>query len=547
MLLIWCCAPASAADTRSPGMPEAVRTRNRAFTIPFRLPKSEDPDKDAVPQRIMLQVSKDLGATWQAAGETAPSSGSFTYKADTDGEYWFRLRAVDRKGRTRGGEGPDVRVLVDAAGPRLAARVWKGSDGEILCRYAAADDSLRLESLKVEYKQPGDAGWKTVAAQGILARESPAHLVGEEIWWAGEKVDTLAVRIAIADASGNQTVRQFSLEPSDPRIDQAALAGELGVPPLPDDGGGFATDIGGQPVDRASDGLPAGDSPSANRWRSEAAGTWSDGQPAQRPGTTRDTMPSVPAQPAAAALLPRGDDRGLSHQPATATTTGLDAAASGNAAEYRGRPLHLTKSRRFTWDYEAPASRPAAGGLRAELWTTRDGGVTWQQTAVDHDGRSPIEVSLPEQGLFGVRLEMVADGAGADGGPRSGDTPDAWVGVDEQPPEVDIVAVTRDESTSGDALLIRYDCRDPLIVPRSVRLLYSPNAEGPWATIAEAQENQGEHTWQPGRTVPSRVYVRIEATDAAGNVGGTSTTEPVSVAASRFGGKLGGLRALPVP
>ena len=553
VLLLWACAPAGAAEPRSAGLPEAVRTRSRAFTIPFRLPKSEDPDPDAVPQRVMLQASKDLGATWRAAGETAPSSGSFTYKAEADGEYWFRLRAVDRKGRTRGGEGPDVRVLVDAAGPRLAARVWKGADGEIMCRYAAADDSLRLESLKVEYKQPGDAGWKTLAAQAILARESPAHLVGEEIWWAGEKVGTLAVRITVADASGNQTVRQFTLEQSDPRVDQTALADEIGVPPLPADGQGeFVADIGAgasadpgpgsSPVTNA----PVADAPVAGRWRSEVAGTWSDGQPTQRQTATQ----SVPAQTAVAALLPRANDRGEPRQPAPtpAPVTGLDAAAAGaGQAEYRGRPLHLTKSRRFTWDYEAPAPRPAAGGLRAELWTTRDGGVTWQQTAVDHDGRSPIEVSLPEQGLFGVRLEMVAEAAGADGSPRSGDTPDAWVGVDEQPPEVDIVAVTRDESDAGDALLIRYACRDPLIVPRSVRLLYSPNAEGPWATIAESQENQGEHRWQPGRTVPSRVYVRIEASDAAGNIGGTTTPESVSVAAARFGGKLGGLRALPVP
>lgn len=570
VLLLGGCAGAAAADPQAPGLPDPLRTRNRSFSIPFRLPATQDPDKDAAPQRIVLQVSKDLGASWQSAGETAPSSGSFTYKAETDGEYWFRLRAVDRRGRTRGGAGPDVRVLVDAAGPRLAARVWKGADGEIVCRYAAADDSLRLESLTIEYKQPGDAGWKTVAAQGILARESPAHLVGEEIWWAGEKVGTLAVRIAIADASGNRTVRQFTLEPTDPRVDQAALAGELGVPALPEGAGGVAVDgLAGEPANApgVSHGSSAGtsvlgDSASADsgrghsapagqpgpeaaadeRWRAERAGTWSDGQPPSRPAT-------VAAKPAVAALLPQAGERDVPRQQGTdpGAVSGLEAAAGGGQAEYRGRPLHLTRSRRFTWDYEAPASRPVAGGLRAELWTTRDGGVTWQQAAIDHDGRSPIEVRLPEQGLFGVRLEMVADGAGADGGPRSGDVPDAWVGVDEQPPEVDIVAVNRDASATDDSLLIRYVCRDPLIVPRSVRLLYSPNAEGPWATIAEAQENQGEYRWQPGRSVPSRVHVRVEATDAAGNVGGVTTPQTVPVAASRFHAKLGGLRALPVP
>jgi tetraacyldisaccharide 4'-kinase len=66
-------------------------------------------------------------------------------------------------------------------------------------------------------------------ADAVLAREAPAHLVGEAIWWAGEKIDQLTVRIAVSDSAGNQTVRQFSLEPSDPGIDQSALAEELGL------------------------------------------------------------------------------------------------------------------------------------------------------------------------------------------------------------------------------------------------------------------------------------------------------------------------------
>jgi hypothetical protein len=179
-------------------LPELVRTKQQVFSIPFRLAPPQSADQ--APQRVLLNVSKDLGGTWEPAGEAAPGAGSIAYRAGADGEYWFRLRSIDGKGRTRGGEGPDVRVLVDAAGPRLAGRVWKGADGEIVCRYAAADDSLKLESLKVEYRGAGDNGWKAVAAQAVLARESPAHLVGEEIWWAGEKVTTLTVRVAISDS-----------------------------------------------------------------------------------------------------------------------------------------------------------------------------------------------------------------------------------------------------------------------------------------------------------------------------------------------------------
>ena len=75
-------------------LPELVRTKHVIFSIPFRLPKVQAPD--AATERVKLSVSKDLGGTWEAAGEVAPSAGAFTYRAGADGEYWFRLRAVAR-------------------------------------------------------------------------------------------------------------------------------------------------------------------------------------------------------------------------------------------------------------------------------------------------------------------------------------------------------------------------------------------------------------------------------------------------------------------
>ena len=543
------CGLATAEPTATPGLPELVRTKERTFAIPFRIPKSDDPDADAVAQKVVLNVSTDLGISWQTAGEAAPTATSFTYRAETDGEYWFRLRAVDKKGRSRGGEGPDIRVLVDAAGPRLAGRVWKGTDGEIVCRYAAADDSLKLESLKVEYRGPADSGWKSVAAQAILARESPAHLVGEEIWWAGDKVAAMTVRIAIADSSGNQTVKQFSLEPTDPGIDQTVLAKEIGVPPLPeqqptaDQGPSSA----GVTIASLTPAVPAA---GAGTWSAESAAPWSDGQPKaasvaspSAAGSGRSVLVR-PANTSAAGMLSQAEPR-PTPQRQPLGDTGIAQSATGNALEYRGRPLQLTNSRRFVWDYEIPSVRAAAGRLRAELWTTQDGGVTWQRTAVDNDGRSPIDVNLPATGLYGVRLELVADAGDESGGPRSGATPDTWVGVDEEAPQIDLVAIVRDETTTSGGLVIRYVVHDPLITPRSVRLLYSPNADGPWATIADGLENQGEHRWAPDRSVPAQVFVRAEAADAAGNVGSATSPDEISTTAPRFGGKLGGLRPLP--
>jgi hypothetical protein len=535
-------------------LPELVRTKHRTFSIPFRLPAAKD--ADAAPQRVVMSVSKDLGGTWEPAGEVAPSAGTFTYQAGSDGEYWFRLRSVDRKGRARGGEGPDMRVLVDAAGPRLAARVWKGTDGEILCRYAAIDDSIRMESLKLEYRTAGAQtagaqGWKTVAAEGVLSRESPAHLVGEEIWWAGEKVEELTVRITVADSAGNQTVRQFTMEPTDPQVDQTALANELGAPSLP------AQDVPqeaavARPVTQAYSATD-GRRPT-NGWTAETAAAWSAEQPRSQAGTVvrGDQPQSVLVRQAAGpgASGPATDPTG-GRSLLASTSTELPAQMASPSPggpqplEYRGKPLQLSRSRRFAWDYEMPSERPNAPRLRVELWSTRDGGLSWQKAAVDDDTASPINVVLPAAGLYGFRLEIVPDLPDASTGPRPGDAAESWIGIDEDAPHAELLSAARVSEGDTGGIVIRYTSRDQLPAPKTARLLFSPNAEGPWATIASALDNQGEYRWQPDRATPARVYLRIEVSDAAGNVGAATTPEPVTVATSRVIGRLGGVRTLP--
>lgn len=528
-----------------PALPDLVRTKHQVFSIPFSPPPSQSPDTAA--QRVTLSVSKDLGATWEPAGEAAPNAGSFSYRAGSDGEYWFRLRAIDAKGRMRGGAGPDLRVLVDAAGPRIAARVWKGADGEIICRYAAVDDSLRLDSLSFEYRGKGDQGWKKVAAVGILSRESPAHMVGEEIWWAGEQVEAMTVRIAISDSSGNNTVRQFTLNPTDPQVDQAALARELGAPPLP------AQETGGFEPPRAA-AMPSAHRPTpAGDWNAEPANAWAAESPTASGGQSVLVRPvgtggtTVPPSAGGAALdalaLPGG-----AGMPGMSADRGLAMPGPQQPLEYRGKPLQLVRSRRFSWDYDYQADAADIGEVRVELWSTRDGGITWQRTAVDDDTTSPIAVSLPAAGLYGFRLEVVSNQPNAAGGPTSGDAPDSWVGVDDETPELELIEVARAKAGEPMGVVIRWTARDQMLVPRSTRLSYSPNSSGPWATIAESLESQGEHRWQPPRGVPAKVYIRAEAADAAGNIGETVTPQAVAVAVPRVTGKLGGVRPLtPAP
>jgi len=531
------CAGAVADELPDPPrLPELVRTKQTVFALPFRVATPQSADRAA--QRVTLAVSRDLGATWQEVGSAEPSAGSITYRATTDGEYWFRFRAIDAQGRPRGGPGPDIRVMVDAAGPRLTARVWRGADGEIICRFAAADDSLRLESLDMAYRGKGDAEWKTIAAEGILARESPAHLVGEQVWWAGEQVESLAVRIAVTDGGGNRTQKEFHLLPADPGVDQAALALELGVPTLP--ARSVATvEPGqvGQPVELAApvgvSAAPAGGA----AWSPETATRF----PLDGPAPAVDPVPSR-VRPASSPG-PRLGAGAVA--PVAPPALAPAARVVQPPREYRGRPLHIVNSRSFSWDYEIETDRPGGGSLQVELWSTLDGGVTWQRSAVDDDAVSPIAVTLPSAGLYGFRMEIVPPGAPADHGPRPGAAPEGWIGVDDEAPAIELARVEEVRPGGTAAVVIQYAARDQMLVPGGVRLLYSPSVDGPWATIAEGLDAQGIYTWQPDRVVPARVYVRAEATDAAGNVGRATTPEVVATSTARAVGRLGGIRVAP--
>ncbi len=544
------------------GLPELVRTSQRVFAIPFRLPKPTTPDAAAT--RVELHASRDFGLTWSVAGQATPTDSSIAYRADTDGEYWFRIRAIDRENRARGGEGPDLRVLVDAAAPRLAGRVWKGTDGEIICRYAAADDSIAMDAINFAYRLAGGE-WKTIAAEPVLARQSPAHLIGEEIWWAGQEVNGLAVRIEVTDAGGHSTSQQFSLLPSDPGVTQADLAREIQAPILPNDPD-TPRDTKGRtitsvmvPNPATSPVVSSGKNTDADRrtnsreltdvaWRADAGKPWSNGGP-----PTFNSQAGSQLREDAAFATTRGT-LAPSEQPiirvgqpslAEVLLAETSRQTASHTAEYRGRPLHLLQSRQFRWQYDFVIPADLEGPFRVELWTTQDAGGSWQRTAVDDDTASPITVEFPVEGLYGCRLEIVRDLPGEPLGPRPGDEPASWIGIDETPPQVTQLDVEPVPGGAVGEFLISYHCEDALALPDRVRLSYSPHASGPWATIASAQPTVGSYRWQPHRTLPSRVFVRVEMPDAAGNIGERISAEPVAVRTARFTGTLGSPLALP--
>jgi hypothetical protein len=174
---------------------------------------------------------------------------------------------------------------------------------------------------------------------------------------------------------------------------------------------------------------------------------------------------------------------------------------------------------------------------RLELWQTADAGATWGRAAVsqsaDLELSRPFRVAVNQDGLYGYRLVAITRRGGSERSPQSGDSPQMWALVDTAPPDVQITMATIRKPQDPDArqpqLAIQWKITDAALAHRPITLSYSGVPGGPWTTFASGLENNGFYDWPLVGRLPRRLYLRIEARDAAGNVGRHEPVGPVAV------------------
>ncbi len=182
----------------------------------------------------------------------------------------------------------------------------------------------------------------------------------------------------------------------------------------------------------------------------------------------------------------------------------------------------------FELEYQAGSGGPSGVG-RVELWGTRDGGRTWTCFGVDDDHQSPMLASVDEEGVYGFRVVVQSGLAVQSDKPQSGDTPDVWVAVDLTEPEARILSAQLVTGDRAGELVIDWEAADQMLSARPVSLLFSHTSDGPWTTIASGLENTGRYRWPLDRTLPPRIYLRLEVRDEAGNVAVAQTTQAVTL------------------
>lgn len=480
---------------------EPLYTNQPKFRIPFQFDAEEMARLRAV--EIQLYVSTNQGRDWDLSQTVAPTETRFTFEAKSDALYWFTVSTLDARNQRHppGPLQPGLQVVVDRTVPELELSLRESAPGEVALTWRADDEYLDIESLDLEFMDPNTAEWQPVAiAPAEEGRTS----------WSVPRTGRVLVRGSIADRAGNITSTEAAVVLGNAR--QATPANVRQAPPAPETPD-FTQPVAENPAD--ADELAGTPEPSTVR-----SSLPSFDQPLIRPipldGGEAPQIVSAPQQPADPVPAPHSFTAPSEPDPIPSATADIPRV----------------NSTQFHLNYQLDGVGPA-GVSEVKLYITEDGGRKWYVYGSDEDRQSPFRVEVPEDGLYGFVLRVQSGAGMAADPPQPGDEPEMSVVVDRQPPEVELLPVERVPGAAQPQVRIQWRVSDDKLAEQPVSLYYASRPTGPWEPITDWSENTGEYTWNLGESVPSRLFVRVEARDAAGNLARADSRSPLVMQTTR--------------
>ena len=192
---------------RSGGVQTATTRSGR-----FALPIGEIGARDDL-AAVRLFRSADGGVSWAEAGTFPPGTARLLHEEPRDGDYWFAVRGLDRRGAAHpaGALRPTFRVTVDSTPPRLSLRGWWADENRVRVALRAEDRHLVRDSVTLRYL-PADpaAGWTTLAPT-LDEANSRDGLVSIELSRPSDSPFDLTFRAGARDEAGNEATATLPL------------------------------------------------------------------------------------------------------------------------------------------------------------------------------------------------------------------------------------------------------------------------------------------------------------------------------------------------
>lgn len=515
---------------------QAIHWPKQELAIPFQLGSVGTP-----PELLELEVSEDSGKTWQSVGKADSKQRQFQFQTQRDGAYWFRVKSLDRSGQLIDQPGEPMQIVIDSTKPAGQLLIDLDRKGDLQAEFRIVESSLDHSSIRLEYQTELDSAWKEVTCKTEKGTQDH-EWIGSASWTIPHQATQLIVRLSGRDQAGNAfevtrmpklpktamgmtgsmkfaSTRQGSgQEPVGSGVAKPTLMlPKLPGPTLP------GSTLPGSTLPSGLNLAPAAPKPAAPSVSNTPQMFTSTGLPVR-------SIESIPPT----SLLGKDQDKSnVSQLPALEPPIQSQTSSKPNA-------LH-SSSKSFELDY-AIVNDPGSPIASIELWGTLDQGKTWERWGVDADRESPFDIEVDTEGLFGFRMVIVGSNGLASRRPLPGDSADAWIHVDTSMPRARILSAPAGKGSDAGALVIEYQAIDDHFIDRPISLYYAETMQGPWIPITQGAKNQGRFAWAGESHIPEKVFLKLQATDAAGNVGEHVLDLPVDVQSAAPRGKIQGFR-----
>lgn len=560
--------PSAASETKS--KPKPIVTRQTAFGVPFTI----NPDFGPI-REVQLHVSTDLGKNWSLYSRQLPTASEFPFQANADGEYWFAVKTVGSQQPVRVLK-PELIIAIDSRKPSFNVGLKTDALGRILVSWRASDPNLNSNTVKVEYQTVAawgqqNATWKSVELPNANGLGNTVY--EDEIAFYPETNNvSVNVRVSISDRAGNVTIvnRRYNLPRTASRpapqtaTNKAVRTNRYARNSIADRSSNNSL-IPRSGYSQPSSRPPSVDEYSLVRQADKESGARNAGMGTEprsqnkmasseirqgwrvlgKSGFDQDFVNNAPKK---SEIVAAKGDLGEGPVPGSVNDPNFRAPGSGFASQSRniddpesefrqgeninripdGQYAKLSNSRKFELDYQVDHIRPTEIA-ELEIWITEDGGDSWALHSNDTDKQSPVVIEVDEDGVYGYRIRIKTIDGLESIQPTKGDAADVWVEVDTTKPSVELTSLPYGRDRDAGKLIVNWRATDKRLAAKSITLFYSVNLDGPWQILVEKLSNSGQFKWPVTNRIPKKVFLRIEAIDAAGNKNVHQTAQAVDL------------------
>lgn len=442
------------------------------------LPIVIDPRVQGEIQEVQLYVKTTPESPWTLQEKAPATQKEFLYQALRDGEYWFTVATVDRRGRSSvanlAQQPPGAIVVLDRQPPQVQLRRLDATPVGQRIECKVTDEHPNPEQTRFEY-QTQDRVWRPLEAQ---ADQPDVYCIPRQALLTG------MIRVLVMDRCHNVWQRELHVQDCP---DSHTLPPNAMVARAP-------AELPKVQTTEPGPALPADVKPA--KFEKTVV--------EQGPSLHNHTLENVPGQ--------------LPQLPVTGGVASVEQTVARKiAAPTTESACKIVRDPHLVLNYRIEELGQSGVG-KIEIYITRDQGQTWQWLTEDVDKKSPVEVTLPGDGLYGICL-VATNGRGFGGEPpRQGQSPDWLVEVDGTPPTAKILSVEPFKGNQPGLMMVSWTAQDRNLKDTPICLYYSASVTGPWRPIAEGLRNTGYYPWLVPTDAGGNVYVRLTVEDRAGHV-----------------------------